>query len=88
MTWNRGLARIRFIGIVSLVMGVVMLAVVWSLRAAGIEADPVSAFFCSVVWSSGITLMVLGNVLWIALWVAKGFLPPSTADLTSATSRA
>ena len=65
-------------------MGVVMLAAVWSFRATGIEADPVSAFFCSVVWSSGITLMVLGNVLWIALWVAKGFFPPSTPELTRA----
>ncbi len=78
MTWHKGFARLRFIGIASLVMGVVMLAGVWSARAAGLEADAVSAFFCSLVWSAGITLMVLGNVLWIALWVLKGFIPESS----------
>jgi hypothetical protein len=52
-----------------------MLASVWSARAIGVEADAVSAFFCSLMWSAGITLMVLGNVLWVALWVLRGFIP-------------
>ena len=75
MTWKRGFSRLRFIGITSMALGMVMLAVVWTARAMGVEADPVSAFMCMVLWEAGITLMVLGNVLWVALWVLKGFIP-------------
>ena len=86
MTWHKGFARLRFIGLASLGIGMVMLAAVWAARATGVEADPVTSFMCAIVWASGITLLVLGNVLWIALWVLKGFVPDGGPELAASVA--
>jgi uncharacterized membrane-anchored protein len=76
MYWQRGFRRIRLVGTVTLVLGAVLLFSVALTQMLGYAPDPGFAQLYSAFWSLGLTLIVLGMLLWVAVWILMGFLPP------------
>ena len=75
MHWQRGFKRIRLIGTLALALGVVLLASVLLTQGLGYAPDPAFAQLYGAFWPLGLMLIVLGLLLWVAVWVLSGFLP-------------
>ncbi len=75
MHWQRGFKRIRLIGTLALALGVVLLVSVLVTQGMGYAPDPAFAQLYQAFWPLGLMLIVLGLLLWVAVWVLSGFLP-------------
>ncbi|RRA47726.1 hypothetical protein [Acidipila sp. EB88] len=78
MHWQKGFQRIRLVGTVALVLGAVLLLAVVLTQSLGYAPDHAFAQLYSAFWPLGLMLLVLGALLWVAVWVLTGFLPPDT----------
>ena len=79
MHWQRGFQRIRLVGTVALVVGAVLLFSVLLTQALGYAPDPPFVQLYGAFWPLGLMLIVLGLLLWVAVWVLSGFLPDAGA---------
>ncbi len=75
MQWQRGFKRIRLVSTVALIAGVVLLLSVVLTQSLGYAPNPPFAPLYSAFWPLGLMLLVLGALLWVAVWVLSGFLP-------------
>ena len=93
MTWHKGLKRLRLIATASLVIGLVLIASVLITQALHLSPDTLVAPLFAVMWPLGVGLLILGGMLWTAVWVLMGFVPETTAQVplpsaSEATTRA
>lgn len=75
MIWHTGLRRLRLVGTVALVLGVICCASVFVTHAMGYAPDPSVASLFSALWPIGLGLVVLGGMVWVTAWVLHGFVP-------------
>ena len=82
MNWHRGLQRLRLVGTIALVIGLVLCVSVLVTRTLGYAPDSSVAPLFAAMWPSGLALVILGGLLWVAAWVLQGFVPaaPALAD--------
>ncbi len=81
MHWKQGFKRIRLVGTAALLVGVALVASVLLTQTLGYAPDPAFAQLFSALWPLGLMLLVVGVLLWLAVWVLMGFLP---SDATAA----
>ena len=86
MQWQRGFKRIRLVSTVALIAGVVLLLSVILTQALGYAPNPPFVPLYSAFWPLGLMLLVLGALLWVAVWVLSGFLPESGSPGTGQTA--
>ena len=79
MHWETGFKRLRLVGTVALGLGVVLLLAVVLTQSLGYAPDPAFTQLYSAFWPLGLMLIVLGALLWVAVWVLMGFLPAADA---------
>ncbi len=75
MNWHTGLKRLRLVGTVALAVGVVLCASVIATRSLGYSPDLSVAPLFAAMWPCGLALIILGALLWIAVWILQGFIP-------------
>ena len=75
MHWQRGFKRIRLVGTGAMALGLILLISVLSTRALGYSPNPGFESLFDTFWPLGLLLIVLGLLLWLAVWVLAGFLP-------------
>ena len=80
MTWHRGLKRLRLVATAALLLGVVLLASVLAMQLLQLSPDTFVAPLFKLMWPFGMGLVVLGALLWTAVWVLMGFVPESQLD--------
>jgi uncharacterized BrkB/YihY/UPF0761 family membrane protein len=83
MHWQRGFKRIRLVGSIALLLGVVLLGSVLLTQLLGYAPNPGFVGLYSAFWPLGLMLLVLGLLLWVAVWVLSGFLPDGTEATTA-----
>ncbi len=79
MNWQMGLQRLRLVATAALAVGVVLCASVLGTRGLGYAPDTAVAPLFSAMWPMGLALILVGALLWVAVWVLRGFLPSSAA---------
>ncbi len=82
MQWQRGFKRIRLVSTVALIAGAVLLLSVILTQTLGYAPNPPFVPLYSAFWPLGLMLLVLGALLWVAVWVLSGFLPEVDAPGT------
>jgi uncharacterized BrkB/YihY/UPF0761 family membrane protein len=75
MQWQRGFKRIRLVSTIALVLGVALLGSVLVTQVLGYAPNPGFAQLYGAFWPLGLMLLVVGLLLWVAVWVLSGFLP-------------
>ena len=75
MHWRRGIKRIRLVGAGAMALGLILLATVLFTRVLGYSPNPGFESLFDTFWPMGLLLIVLGLLLWLAVWVLAGFLP-------------
>lgn len=77
MRWQTGFRRIRLVGVAALVLGALLLLSVVLTNTLGLAPDPAFTQLYAALWPLGLMLLVLGALLWVAVWVLMGFVPPA-----------
>lgn len=85
MNWQTGFKRIRLVGTAALALGILLLLAVILTQSLGYAPDAAFAQLYGAFWPLGLMLMVLGALLWVAVWVLSGFIP--AAEPTPARAR-
>ena len=80
MNWHRGLRRLRLVGTIALVLGLILCGSVLVTRTLGYAPDLSVAPLFAAMWPSGLALIILGAVLWMTVWVLQGFVPAASAQ--------
>ncbi len=75
MHWQRGFKRIRMVGAGAIALGLVLLFSVLLTRLLGYAPNPGFESLFDAFWPMGLLLVLLGLLLWLAVWVLAGFLP-------------
>ena len=75
MDWQTGFKRIRLVGTVALSLGILLLLAVILTQSLGYAPDAAFAQLYAAFWPLGLMLIVLGALLWVAVWVLSGFVP-------------
>jgi undecaprenyl pyrophosphate phosphatase UppP len=75
MHWQRGFKRIRMVGAGAMALGLTLLVSVLCTRVLGYAPNPNFESLFGTFWPLGLLLIVLGLLLWLAVWVLTGFLP-------------
>jgi hypothetical protein len=75
MHWQRGIKRIRLVGAGAMALGLILLISVLFTRVLGYAPNPGFESLFDAFWPLGLLLIVLGLLLWLAVWVLAGFLP-------------
>ncbi len=87
MHWQRGFKRLRLVGTVAVIAGIVLLLSVVLTQSLGYAPDPAFAQLYGAFWPLGLMLVVLGLLLWVAVWVLSGFLPDSGVPQAESPAR-
>ena len=88
MHWQRGFKRIRLVGAGAVALGLVLLVAVLLTRLLGYAPNPGFESLFDTFWPLGLLLIVLGLLLWLAVWVLAGFLPAEAQAEISSPARA
>jgi uncharacterized membrane-anchored protein len=83
MHWQLGFKRIRLVG-----AGAIVLVSVLLTRLFGYAPNPGFESLFDTFWPMGLLLIVLGLLLWLAVWVLAGFLPADVQAENAAPPRA
>ena len=75
MNWYTGLKRLRIVGTIALTVGLLLCVSVVATRGLGYAPDLSVAPLFAAMWPCGIALILVGGLLWVAVWVLHGFLP-------------
>ena len=84
MHWQRGLKRLRIVATGALVLGAIMFFPPWLTNILGYVPNAGFVGLFNLSLRLGLMLLVLGALLWVAVWVLAGFLVPETAGSASA----
>ncbi len=75
MAWQHGLKRVKLTGTLSVIAGALLLGSNLGTHLLGYAPDPTYVSVYALMWPVGISLLILGAVLWIAAWILQGFDP-------------
>jgi hypothetical protein len=75
MDWQRGLKRLRLVGTVSLLLGVISFGSVYLTNTLGYAPDALLKPFFPFVGELGLLLTIFGCMVSVATWVIQGFAP-------------
>ncbi len=75
MQWARGLTRLRTVAIVLLGIGLVTALSSILMSGLGYQPDPGFLGIFTLLTHLSVPCILLGGVLWAAVWVLEGFLP-------------
>ena len=76
MHWENGFKRLRLVGTGSLALGAILLLIVILTDSLGYAPNPGFAMSLFTLCARlGPLLLVLGALLWLAVWVLMGFVP-------------
>lgn len=80
MNRQRGLTRIRVVGLVTLLAGVVLLAILLVSQGAGYGPNPGFIHLYVALWPISLEMVVLGAVLLGLSWALRGFIGDGTGE--------
>ncbi len=80
MNRHRGFVRIRVVGLVTLLVGVVLLAILLLSQGAGYGPNPGFVHLYVALWPISLEMMVLGAVVLGLSWAVRGLMGDGTGD--------
>jgi hypothetical protein len=75
MDWQRGLKRLRLVGTVSLLFGILSFASVFLTNMLGYTPDTMFQPLFALMGRLGLLLTILGCLVSVAAWILQGFAP-------------
>ncbi len=82
MHWHKGLKRLRIVATAALVLGLLIFIPITLMNVLGYLPDPGFVGLFSFLAHLGLPFVILGAILWIAVWVVQGFVPEVAANPT------